>query len=192
MTYKSDSYYIEKVIEGSLSDFSSLVDKHKDRVFNLAFRICGNREDAEEIAQDTFIKIFNSLTNFRNNSAFTTWMYRITYNTAVTYLRKKKKEFQAMEFPEEMIESLEDADENEEGYSEYRKSILNLALQKISEDERAIISLYYYEDLSTEEISEVTGISRVNVKVKLFRARQRLLKIIETEEERKSKYYEKV
>src|SRR5512142_656682 len=91
MDYKADIFYIEQVLAGKTSAFSSLVDRHKDRAFNLAFRIAGNREEAEEITQDAFLKAFRSLDRFRRQSSFNTWLYRIVYNTAISLVRTHKK-----------------------------------------------------------------------------------------------------
>ena len=78
----------------------------------------------------------------------------------------------------------------EEAEKEYRSSLVNFALQKINEEERALISLYYYDEMSTDEISDVTGISKSNIKVKLFRARQKMMEIIEKVEKKKLVYHE--
>jgi RNA polymerase sigma-70 factor (ECF subfamily) len=87
MDYKDDTIYIRQVLEGKINAFSYLVDKHKDKAYNLAFRICGNREEAEEIAQDAFLKAFRSLKKFQMKSSFSTWLYRIVYNTAIFQLK---------------------------------------------------------------------------------------------------------
>ncbi len=93
MENRNDTYYIEQVLEGKINAFSYLVDRHKDKVYNLAFRICGNREEAEEIAQDAFIKAYRSLRSFRHKSSFSTWLFRIVYNTSISLVRSKKKEY---------------------------------------------------------------------------------------------------
>ena len=92
MQAKEDSYYISSILAGNISDFSILVDKYKDMVYTLAYRIVGNREDAEELAQDVFVKVYRSLKNFRGKSKFSTWLYSITYNTSISKVRKKQIE----------------------------------------------------------------------------------------------------
>lgn len=189
MDYKGDIELIEQVLEGKTDAFSLIIDHHKNRVFNLAMRICGNREDAEEIAQDSFLKAYNGLGSFRMKSSFSTWLYRIVYNTAVSFLRTRKKGILSLEeFPAEMKDFAGSSSGDDEAEKDYRSSLVNFALQKISEDERVLISLYYYEELETDEIASITGISRSNVKVKLFRARQKMLEIIEKTERRKTIY----
>ncbi len=179
MDYKGDLYYIEQVLAGKSNAFSLIVDRHKDRAFNLAFRICSNYEEAEEIAQDSFLKAFRSLSTFRMKSSFATWLYRIVYNTAISSVRVRKKRILSLEdFPADATDFIRDNTSEEEADREYKNTLVNFALQKITEEERALISLYYYEELSADEISGITGINKSNIKVKLFRARQKMMEII--------------
>ena len=90
MDQKDDRYYISKVLEGDMQAFSYLVDKYKDMVFTLAFRILKNRENAEEVAQDSFVKVYQNLKKFKSKSKFSTWLYRIVYNTAISRVRVKQ------------------------------------------------------------------------------------------------------
>jgi len=124
-------------------------------------------------------------------SSFATWLYRIVYNTAISRLRIKNKGVLSLEdFPADATDFIGSNTSEEEAEKEYRSSLLSFALQKISEEERGLISLYYYEDMSIEEISDVTGISKSNVKVRMFRARQKMLEIIEKVEKNKLIYHE--
>ena len=191
MDYKGDILYIEQVLAGKTNAFSYIVDRHKNKAYNLAFRICGNHEDAEEIAQDSFLKAYRSLKGFKMKSSFATWLYRIVYNTAISHVRiKKKGVFSLEDFPVDATDFIGSNTSEEEAENEYRSSLINFVLQKINEEERGLISLYYYEEMSTEEISDVTGISKSNIKVKLFRTRQKMLEIIEKIEKKKLIYYE--
>jgi RNA polymerase sigma factor (sigma-70 family) len=179
MDPKDDIFYIGQVLEGKINAFSYLVDKHKDKAFNLAFRICGNREEAEEVAQDAFLKAYRSLKDFRKKSSFTTWLYRIVYNTAISLVRTRKNRVLSVEeFPADAVDFLGFSTTEEEAVDDYRNSLINFALQKISEEERGLVTLYYYNELDTEELSKITGISRSNIKVRLFRARQKMVEII--------------
>jgi RNA polymerase sigma-70 factor (ECF subfamily) len=183
--------YIDQVLQGNINAYTYIIDRHKDKAFNLAFRICCNREDAEEIAQDSFLKAYRALGSFKRKSSFSTWLYRIVYNTAVSFVRVNKKEILSLEdFPADAIDFLGTGISEEEADIEYRRSLINFAFQKISEEDRSLITLHYYEDMSTEEISEVTGISKSNVKVKLFRARQKMLQIFENAEKKRTIPYE--
>lgn len=191
MDYKSDIYYIEQILAGNCNVFSYLVDRHKNKAYNLAFRICGNHEEAEELTQDSFLKAYRSLGNFKMKSSFATWLYRIVYNTTISHVRVRRKGLLSLEeFPADAIDFLGTSISEEEADKEYRTSLVNFALQKINEEERGLISLYYYDEMSTNEISEVTGISKSNLKVKLFRARQKMQEIIEKAEKKKLSYHE--
>jgi RNA polymerase sigma-70 factor (ECF subfamily) len=191
MEYKGDKHYIDQVLAGNTNAFSFIVDRHKDKAYNLAFRICANREEAEEIAQDSFLKAFRSLKGFKMKSSFATWLYRIVYNSAISHVRIKKRGILYIEdFPADFIDFTGSNISEEESEKEFINSIINFALQKISTEERSLISLYYYEEMNVEEISEITGISKSNVKVKLFRARQRMLEEIEKVEKKKLIYHE--
>jgi RNA polymerase sigma factor (sigma-70 family) len=189
--YKGDILYIEQVLSGKVNAFSYIVDRHKDKAYNLAFRICGNHEEAEEIAQDSFLKAFNSLRSFKMKSSFATWFYRIVYNTSISHVRLKKIRVLSIDdFPADATDFMAGNATEDDADVEYRKSLLNFALQKITEEERGLITLYYFDELSTEEISEITGISKSNIKVKLFRVRQKMFDIIENIEKRKLVYHE--
>lgn len=191
MDKKGDIYYIEEVLAGSVNAFATLVDRHKDKAFNLAFRICGNREEAEEIAQDAFVKAFRSLKNFRKKSSFATWLYRIVYTTSISLVRTRKKGVLSLEdFPADAVDFMGTDKTEEDAEEEYRNSLVSFALQKISEEERGIVTLYYFNELKIEEISEITGISRQNIKVKLFRARARMADILRKTERKKIFYNE--
>jgi RNA polymerase sigma factor (sigma-70 family) len=191
MDNKDDILYIEQVLAGKINAFSFIVDRHKDKAYNLAFRICGNHEEAEEVAQDSFLKAYKALRGFKMKSSFATWLYRIVYNTAISQVRNNKKGVLSLEdFPVDAADFIGSNTSEEEAEKEYRTSLVNFALQKINEDERGLISLYYYEDMSIEEISDVTGLSNSNVKVRMFRARQKMLEIIEKVEKNKLIYHE--
>jgi RNA polymerase sigma-70 factor (ECF subfamily) len=184
-------YYVDQVLAGNVNAFTRIVDRHKDRAFNLAFRICCNREEAEEIAQDSFLKAYRALGGFKGQSSFSTWLYRIVYNTAISHVRVRKLPVLSLEeFPADATDFLSSGTSEEEAEAEYRRSLINFAFRKISEDDRSLITLHYYEELNLEEISDITGISRSNVKVRLFRARQKMLDAIENAEKKRTKSYE--
>ena len=185
MDYRGDAYYISQVISGNTAAFTCIVDRHKDHAFNLALKICGNYEEAEEIAQDSFLKSFRALRGFKMKSSFSTWLYRIVYNTAISAVRSRNNGILSLEdFPADSSDFIGTGSNEEEEMEEYRKSLVNFALKKLDSDDRAIISLYYYEEMSVEEISEITGLGRSNVKIKLFRARKKMCEIIEKTEKK--------
>jgi RNA polymerase sigma-70 factor (ECF subfamily) len=185
MEYKGDKVYIDQVLEGKINAFSFIVDRHKDRAFNLAFRICGSYEDAEEIAQDAFMKAFRSLGSFKMKCAFSTWLYRIVYNTAVSHVRSERKDIISIDdFSADKFEFIR-SDPDEEDEKEYRKELLGFAMKMINEEDRGLISLFYFEEMNIDEIAAITGFSKANVKTKLFRARQKITDEIEKRLKRK-------
>ena len=100
MTNNNDQLYITKVINGDTNAFAYLVDSYKNMVYSLAYKMTKNREEAEEISQDTFIKAFKKINNFKGDSKFSTWLYRIAYHTSLDYLKKSKKEHHTFEINE--------------------------------------------------------------------------------------------
>jgi RNA polymerase sigma factor (sigma-70 family) len=191
MDARSDTYYIGQVLEGKINAYSNLVERHKDKAYNLAFRICGNREEAEEVAQDAFVKAYRSLKQFGKRSSFGTWLYRIVYNTAISLVRSRRKGMLAVEdFPADAVDFLSFSKNEEEAANEYRNSLINFALQKISEEDRGLVTLYYYDDMDTEEISKITGINKSVIKVRLFRARKKMAEIIMKVEKKNVFYHE--
>lgn len=175
MKAQEDLFYIDKVLEGDADAFAPLVDKYKDMVFTIIVKIVGNAADAEELSQDVFLKVYHSLSGFQRKSRFSTWIYRIAYNTAITKTRKKKFVMQSLD--EELTESYTQDDIHENVYTlspEQQKAFLDKVLKKLPENDYLMITLYHKEEMSIKDISEITGYSESNVKVKLHRIRKKL------------------
>ena len=174
MDQKDDRYYISKVLEGDVQAFSYLVDKYKDMVFTLAFRILKNRENAEEVAQDAFVKVYQNIGKFRSKSKFSTWLYRIVYNTAISKVRVKQKTTMSIE--NQKFFEIRDENQNvSESFDiENNKILLQRLLNKLDESDRALITLYYLDECKISEIAEITGQNRSNIKVKLHRTRKKM------------------
>ena len=176
MEQKDDNFYIDKVLSGQTNNYSYLVEKYKDIVFSIALKVLRNREDAEEMAQESFIKAYKSLHKFKRKSKFSTWLYRITYNNCISEVRKKKlhtistDDVQIPDAPDEM---------NLDGIpEENRVKYIKAALEKLPESEYTLTLLYYFEDKSVEEIAQISKMTESNVKVKLFRARKKLYAVL--------------
>jgi RNA polymerase sigma-70 factor (ECF subfamily) len=171
-----ENQIIEQVKLGNTEAFRIIVDQYRDAVFGLALRMVNNREEAEELAQDAFIKVFNAINNYRGESKFSTWLYRITYNTCISFLRKNKPDLVE-------IQDQHGASNFNSGYDNLMKEdnnmAINIILSQLKPDDRAIIQLFYLEENSIKEISEITGFSNTNVKVKLHRSKQKMRKILE-------------
>jgi RNA polymerase sigma factor (sigma-70 family) len=178
-TINNDIYYINLIIEGNTNAFSILVDRYKDLVFSLALKMVKNREEAEEVAQDTFIKVFKSLSQFKGDSKFSTWIYKVTYNTCLDRLKKQKREQQVVsidEFNTNQIKSIDNALNKME--NEEREKAIQDCIQLLPADDAFLLTLFYFEEQSLEEIAKVIGLTSNNVKVKLFRCRKKLTSIL--------------
>lgn len=171
----SDIELIEQSLTGDQTAYASLVKRHQRYVFTLALRFAKNREDAEEIAQDCFIKAYRSLSSFQRQSKFSTWLYTIVYTTAMTFLRKKRVDTDSID-DENMHVQLEGKGsfDNNLAENKSRTYYLNQAIGELLPDDAAIITLFYMGEQSLEEIAQTMGMEANTVKVKLFRARQRL------------------
>ncbi|MFY0603484.1 MAG: sigma-70 family RNA polymerase sigma factor [Flavobacteriaceae bacterium] len=180
MTINNDQQYIDNVLEGDTNAFAFLVEKYKDMVFSLAIKITKSREEAEEVSQDSFIKAFKSLKNFKGDSKFSTWLYKITYHNCMDSVKKKARKYNTGtidEVVENKMKATEDTMQTIE--RKERAALMEMCLQELPEDERSILWMFYYEELSLKEIIEVTSLSQTNLKVKLHRARKKLLAIVQ-------------
>ena len=163
---------IERIIGGDTEAFSYIVDKYKDMVFNIVHKIIPDCQDAEDITQDVFIKVFQKLDSFKSKSKLTTWIYTIAYNEAITATRKKTHDFIAI--PDNF--DIKDDDTSEEvTYSDELLELLKKEMENLDPLDNLILTLYYNMENSIEEIAEITGLTQANVKVKLFRTRKKLL-----------------
>jgi RNA polymerase sigma-70 factor (ECF subfamily) len=179
MAIINDQHYINQIIEGNSNAFAVLVDRYKDLVFTLSYKMVKNREEAEEISQDTFIKIFKSLNKFKGESKFSTWVYKITYNTCLDRLKKNKKENSIVyieDFSEHQVKAIETVfdtiDEKE------RNQRIQDCLLLLPSEDAFLLTLYYFDDQSIEEIAKVVDSNANNIKVKLFRSRKKMASIL--------------
>jgi RNA polymerase sigma factor (sigma-70 family) len=172
----SDIELIEQTLVGNQAAYADLVKRHQRFVFTLALRFAKNREDAEEIAQDCFVKAYRSLSAFQRQSKFSTWLYSIVYTTAMTFLRKKRIDTDSIDDENTYIQ-LENSSSSHDVNSAENKSrlyYLNQAITQLVPGDAIIITLFYMGEQSLDEIGKTLGIETNTVKVKLFRARQRL------------------
>jgi RNA polymerase sigma factor (sigma-70 family) len=180
MTTNDENILIEAIKNGNTRAYAQLVDKYKDMVYTLAVRMLKNREEAEEVAQDTFIKVFKSLENFKGDSKFSTWIYRVAYNTCLDRIKKNKKHLNNIaidEFTFNKLDTIDNALDNI--IKEEKSTLIRNCINKLPEDSSALLTLFYFEELSLEEISKIINIEANTVKVKLFRARKKLATILE-------------
>jgi RNA polymerase sigma factor (sigma-70 family) len=171
---QTDELIITKILEGDSAAYSALVTKYSNMVFTLAYNIILSREDAEEVAQDAFLKAFTALSTFKKQSTFSTWLYRIVVNVALN--KKKLKRFITADIDEEITT---DEDYNiyplmQQYESRDQKRFIQLAMSSLREDERVCIAMFYLNELSVSAIHELTKISIANIKVLLHRGRKHL------------------
>src|ERR1700712_887891 len=154
----SDIEFIQKTLAGDQSAYAHLVKRHQRFVFTLAMRFTKNREDAEEVAQDCFIKAYRSLGSFKQESKFSTWLYSIVYTTAMTSLRKKRVDTSSIDDENNAIqlESTGGFDENNAEIKS-RSFYVNQAIAQLLPDDAAIITLFYKGEQSLEEIAQTLG-----------------------------------
>jgi len=172
----SDLVLIQNVLNGDSAQYALLVKRHQRFVFTLALRFAKNREDAEEIAQDCFIKAYKALGTFKQTAKFSTWLYTITYTTSMTFLRRKRLNTSSIHDEQTFLQienhiSAFSANRYEK-QDTYR--FLNEAIQQLSPDDAAVITLFYQGEQSLEEMGETLNMEPNTIKVKLHRARHRL------------------
>ncbi len=171
----TDQIYIDKVLQGDTNAFAYLIDKYKGMVYTISIKIVKDHEDAEEIAQDSFLKAYQKLETFKGESKFSTWLYTIVYRNSISKIRKKnivttdidafvlENHTTDFEFPQ--IEAIKNGEQ---------KKYVAKAISNLKEMDALLITLFYLNENSVEEIEQITGLTKTNVKVKLFRARKKL------------------
>jgi len=175
-TGPSDSEIISLVLKGDHNAYALLVERYKSYVFTLTLRFTKNREDAEEISQDIFVKAYRSLADFKGTAKFSTWLYTIVNTTCITFLRKKRLDIRSLDDEK----TFEVADSQDSGFranqveQKSRLNMVNQAIAMLNPDDAEIITLFYKSEQSLEEISQVLGVEVNTAKVRLHRARTRL------------------
>jgi len=175
MDMNSDQIYIDKVLSGDTNAFAYLINKYKDMTYTIAIKIVKSHEDAEEVAQDSFLKAYEKLNTFKGNAKFSTWLYTIVYRNSITKIRKKKVD--TSDIDDYVIDNHSEGDDFpqiEAMKNEEQQKYVREAIDKLPEKDALLITLFYMNDNSIEEIEQITELSQSNVKVKLFRARKKL------------------
>ncbi len=179
MSLDLDQSYIDKAVTGDTHAFAVLVNRYKYMVFTLAMKVLKNREEAEEVSQDVFVKMYQALQTFKGDSKFSTWLYKIAYHRSLDYLKKQGRNLTTTsldEFTEQQIPSLENTLAVLE--AKERKTMLKNAMNQLQEEDSIVLTLHYFEELSLKEISKIIGVEANTVKVRLFRSRKRLAAIL--------------
>lgn len=169
---KDEIEWIENVKNGNIQAFGYLVERYSKLSFSVAYNVVKNYDDANDIVQESMILAFENIQKFNMDSKFSTWLYRIVFNHALRFSKKKKF------FGE--IEDVRDSDETEDvlDFHEHHFEKLANAISGLKENERFVLELYYYHNQSVKEIATVCSISESNVKVLLFRSRKKLSELM--------------
>lgn len=154
------------------SEFIDILNNHRGLIFKVCNIYCADREDRKDLFQEIVLQIWKSLGSFRNESALSTWMYRIALNTAITHLRKEKQSVSRLSIEGIEIPDINDSDEKEESLKQ-----LFAAIEQLNKIDKSVV-LLYLEEKSYEEISEITGLSKTNVGVKLNRIKAKLSTVL--------------
>ena len=176
MTRAEESALILKIMEGDKDLFRQIVDAHSGMIFSVLYRVTGSREDAEDLAQETFVKAYFSLGRYRGESTISTWLYSIAWHLAVSSLRKRKWTVSRERFTERFTERelqessawLESGEDREmKELRERQYEALERAVAALEPQDRFLISAFYEEGRSIAELEQITGMTQANVKVHL-------------------------
>ncbi len=175
-----ETIIIKQVLAGNINAFATLVDRYKDLAITLAANIVLSSEDAEDIVQEAFIKAYSALATFKGNSKFSTWLYRIVLNIALNKRKNRKLDTVFIEDHLPATEAMNSYIDLSNYNSQQQKKYIREALKSLHEGERICITLYYLNELSLEEIKELTDYSASNIKVLLYRGRKQLYQQLES------------
>ena len=189
MSQLQDHDVINQVLEGDHQAFRLLVDRYKHMVYTLAIRLVKNREDAEEVSQDAFMKAFRGLAAFKGSALFSTWMYKIAYRSALDHLKKRKRQPYTTTVEDAKVTGRDSQDPAAPIEAKERSERIKQAIDSLPGDVSTLMIFFYYEDLSLREIAKITGKSENAIKVGLHRGRKRLAEILSDVMETKSERY---
>lgn len=170
-----EDQYLEQAIRGERAGLEYLVNTYRDMAYSIAIRITGNHEDAEEVVQDGFLKALKNLAEFKRASKFSTWLYRIIYNTALSKASSGKNFTMELQEDNQYQQYIEQNAVMQQMAGADRRKYLNMAMQKLKAQDQLILSLHYIAEKSITEITEILGMKSSAIKMRLFRSRKQLL-----------------
>jgi RNA polymerase sigma-70 factor (ECF subfamily) len=187
MDQKNEAEIVAKVLNGDRQAYALLVEEYKTPIYNLAYRMTRNSQDAEDLAQDTFLRAFNQLFRYDTKRGFFTWLYTISLNIIRNHLKKnsnrRRDNFRHGEKPSGPVDldgkqvALQESRDRDEWHKE-REEELESCLQKLSPELRELLILRFYQGLSFEVIAEITGLSLSAIKMRIYRGLEKLRKYI--------------
>ena len=172
---------IRRVLEGHQQDFSLLIKKYEASVFRTAMGLLHSKEDAEEITQDVFLKVYQSLSSFNGRSAFSTWLYRITINSSLNLLRKKKRRGFWIGLSDLLQIASKDREAETIMTEKTEKAVIRQAINSLPEKQRLAFVLTKYEELPQKQVAEIMDLSEGAVEQLILRAKTNLRKKLEKE-----------
>jgi RNA polymerase sigma-70 factor (ECF subfamily) len=176
MEPSADQAYIDRVKAGDSLAYAFLVDKYKNMAFTIALKVTGNREEAEDVAQEGFLKAYQQLGTFAGRSRFSTWLYTIVYRTALNHRQKNRNHPFSLDPQADRQPAAQTPPAHAQLQAQQEQQYVKAAIDRLPPTEALLVTLYYLDEHSTREISQITGMSLANIKIKLFRARKRLEK----------------
>lgn len=189
MKQQPDQDVIDQVLGGDQQAFRILVDRYQHMVYTLVIRLVQNREDAEEVAQDAFMKAYRGLKAFKGSALFSTWIYKIAYRAALDHLKKRKRRAYTTAVEDDKMGGQYAQDASGPMEDSERSERIKLAVNALPGELGNLILLHYYEELSLREMAAITGKTENAIKVSLHRGRKRLAEILEDRLETKSNRY---
>lgn len=171
----NENQRVQQVLSGNSSAFGYFVETYQNMAITIAYRICDNMQDAEDVVQESFVKAYRNLHSFRHQSKFSSWLYRIVYNTAVTHTKAR---IWMSDNDIEGIDSVHYPDDTERQLAASERSeMIEQTLSGMPKDDALLLTLYYLEDNAVKDVAQIMGLNESNVKIRLFRARQLFKKI---------------
>lgn len=181
---EDDQKLVRQICDGDIASFRELVERHKKKVYYLAYDMTGDHHDAEDISQEVFIKVFRFIKNFRQDAKLSSWIYQVTVNTCIDAQRKKKAKPQVLMESSQMESMFHAASQKNTSLSEPERKAFSDLLQErirrmlhnVSPRERSVFVLRYYNELKVGEIAEILNVSVNTIKSLLSRAKKKLKK----------------
>jgi len=175
MNQKEDQVWLDNIKNGNPASYTFIVDKYKHMVYTIAMKILSNPDDAQDAAQESFIKAYQQIGSFAGKSKFSTWLYTIAYRTSVSKLKESRiVTVELNEEPDDGYFSDQAASGLEQLELKQQKRQVEAAIQKLPKMEALLITLYYMNEMPVKEIEAITGLGASNIKIQLFRARKKL------------------
>ena len=175
----NEQHTIRRVLQGDTSAFGELFDRYGQRVYGLVARLTGDRVEAEDIVQDVFLKAYTGLASFKAKSSFSTWLFRIAYNSAL--MRVRQRRLPTLSIDDTQIDAVTDAMATAAlaDMSEHRIATLQKAISLLTAEEQALVTLYYYDNQPVRNIAFILSLSETAVTTRLHRIRKRLYVMIQ-------------